>query len=154
MLKSKIYYLRYQITKSGNHQLVIKLPIGDFELGIGVFRILGLEISPNSKNTNPKLKIKNWLFYYQLGLSTLSSLLGMFRPSSKYVWPGQEFVSTCIHSTGAVHDGHTCTILDMVHCHFVHKSIACTQIVYGLDTLSGYQATPHKRVHYNITTPY
>ena len=26
-------------TKSGNHQLVIKLPLGDFEFGIGVFRI-------------------------------------------------------------------------------------------------------------------
>ena len=28
-----------QRTKSGNHQLVIKLPIGEYKLEIGVFRI-------------------------------------------------------------------------------------------------------------------
>ena len=37
MLKNCINF--YKRTKSGNRQLVIKLPIGDFELGIGVFKI-------------------------------------------------------------------------------------------------------------------
>jgi hypothetical protein len=45
---------------------VIKLPIGDFKLGIGVFRIgdCGLK-SPihNPKNTNLQLKITIWQFY-------------------------------------------------------------------------------------------
>ena len=32
-------FMSYKRSKSGNHQLVIKWPIGDFELGNGVFRI-------------------------------------------------------------------------------------------------------------------
>ena len=43
----------------------IKLPIGDFELGIGVFKIRDWIFKfpiPNPINTNPQLKITNWLF--------------------------------------------------------------------------------------------
>ena len=68
-------YLR---TKSGNHQLVIKLPIGDFELGIGVFRIgdRGFKSTiPNPQNTNTQIKIINWQFYHHLVIFTFSSLL-------------------------------------------------------------------------------
>ena len=69
-----IQYILYfsSITKSKNHQLVIKLPIGDLELGIGVLG-LGIRDFPNPENTNPW--ITNWLLYYQLVISTFSSLL-------------------------------------------------------------------------------
>ena len=45
--------------------MVIKLPIGDFEMGIGVFRIKDWGFKspiPNPKNTNPHFKITNWSF--------------------------------------------------------------------------------------------
>ena len=58
--------------------MVIKLPIGDFELGIGIFRIRywGFK-SPilNFKNTIPQFKITNWSFDHQLVISTFSSLI-------------------------------------------------------------------------------
>ena len=43
--------------------MVIKLPIGDFEVDISVFRIRnwGLKFPiPYPKNTNPQFKITNW----------------------------------------------------------------------------------------------
>ena len=55
------------LTKSENHQRVIKLPTGDLELGIGVFRIRDWRFKsqiPNPKNTNPQFKITNWKFYH------------------------------------------------------------------------------------------
>ena len=54
-----------QRTKSDIHQMVIKLPIDDFELEIGVF----------------KFKITNWSFYHQLVIPTFSSLV-----INQYVW--------------------------------------------------------------------
>ena len=48
----------YQRTKMINHQLEIKLPIVDFDLGIGVSR-LGIGDFPNLENTNSKFKKTN-----------------------------------------------------------------------------------------------
>ena len=55
-LSCDLKVLRYSRTKSGNHRLVIKLSIGNFDLGIGVLRI---EEIPHPKNTNPQFKITN-----------------------------------------------------------------------------------------------
>ena len=66
---------------SGNHQLLIKLPIGDFELGIGVFQNYQFVIlSPISDliNTNPQFKMTNWSFYHQLLIYTFSSWIKAF----------------------------------------------------------------------------
>ena len=59
---------KYLTTKSGYHLLVIKLPIGDFELGIGVFWIGDFQ---NPKNTNPQLKITIFFIF-------LKSSIGIF----------------------------------------------------------------------------
>ena len=52
--------MSYKRTKNENHQWVKKLPIIDFELGIGVLPILIFPYPkspiPNPKNTNPKFK--------------------------------------------------------------------------------------------------
>ena len=53
---------------------MIKLPIGDFELGIGAFRIGDWEF-PNPENTNFLFKITNWSFYHQLVISAFNSLI-------------------------------------------------------------------------------
>ena len=56
-----------------------KLPIRDFELGIGVFRIKDSGFkSPirTLKNANPQFKITNWQFYHHLVIFTFSFLLG------------------------------------------------------------------------------
>ena len=45
----------YKRTKSWNHQLVIKWPIGDFDLGIGV---LGLGIGDFPKSWKHQFKIQ------------------------------------------------------------------------------------------------
>ena len=53
--------------------MVIKLPIGGFELGIGVFMIRDQGFKsqiPNPNNTNPKFKITNWSLYHQFMIST------------------------------------------------------------------------------------
>ena len=56
--------------------MVIKLPIGDFELDIGVFRIRDLGFkSPILKTPIPNSKTPTVHFYHQLVISTLSSLL-------------------------------------------------------------------------------
>ena len=45
--------------------MVIKLPIGNFELGMDVLRIGDLKSPiPNPKNTNPHFKITYWQFYH------------------------------------------------------------------------------------------
>ena len=53
--------IKYKRTKSGNHQLVIKLPIGDFEFFIGVFRIgdWGIRIEDWEKINMGKTPIPN-----------------------------------------------------------------------------------------------
>ena len=50
-----------------------KFPIVDFDLGIGVFWDLGLEIYI----PNPQFKFTNWSFHHQLVISTFSSLLSL-----------------------------------------------------------------------------
>ena len=60
--------------KSKNHQLVIKLPIGDLFWGL-IFLGLGIGDFLNPENTNSKFKIINWLFYHQLVIFTFTSLL-------------------------------------------------------------------------------
>ena len=65
-------------TKSGNNQLEIKLSIGDFEFGIGGFWIRDQGFKspiPNTKNTNPQIKITNWQLYHHLMIFTFSSLM-------------------------------------------------------------------------------
>ena len=63
--------------------MVIKLPIADFELGIGVFRIgdQGFKSPiPNPKNPIPRFKITNWSFYHPLVIYTLSSRISCVKP--------------------------------------------------------------------------
>ena len=66
-----LFILQNYGSRSGNHHLVIKQTIGDFELRIGVFKIGDRRF----KNTNPKFKITNFSFYHQFVISTFSSLL-------------------------------------------------------------------------------
>ena len=58
--------------------MVIKLPIGDFELEIRVFWIREWGFKShifNPKKTNPQIKITNWSFYHQLVIFIFSSLM-------------------------------------------------------------------------------
>ena len=71
-IQLKILVLQWR-TKSGNHQMVIKLQLVILIWGL-VF--LGLRIGdfPNPKNINSKSMFSNWSFYHQLVISTFSSL--------------------------------------------------------------------------------
>ena len=72
--------LKFLVQAIRELKVVIKLPIGDFELGLGVFRIgdWGLKSQiPNPKNTNSQFKMTNWQFYHYSVIFTFSSLITM-----------------------------------------------------------------------------
>ena len=68
--------------------MVIKMPIDDFELGIGVFRIRDWRTEspfPKPKHTNPQFKITNWSFYHHLVISNFSSLMFVSLGTANYL---------------------------------------------------------------------
>ena len=79
----------YWRTKSGNNQLIIKLPIGYYDLGIGTYRIgdwgkinVGKTPIPNSKSTIGYI-MSNWWFPLVMGNNMVNwgyFLLVVYKP--------------------------------------------------------------------------
>ena len=140
--------------------MVIKWSIGDFELGIGVFRIRDwgfISPNPNPKNTNPQFKITSWLFYHQLLIKfpICDFLLGIcvfFKsPTGNFITNWRSWKTPILNSKLPLCHFITtfssligCTLRSWVHEIFWHYTTVSPQLVdnYALKCTS--DKFPHK----------